>query len=267
VSGIGHEVDFTIADFVADLRAPTPSGAAEIVAPDCNEWTRSVDLLGRRVRTAMARSMATRQQRLAWLERRLAQVHPGVELRQKQQRLDELEQRLIRVTRGGLQERRTTLTHLAAHLRQRSPALRVAAARSRLDIARKTLGTSLQRRVSLLQHRLRDAAEHLQHQSPRARIAALRGRVDMLDKSLDALVQRRVHKLDARLRLAAGRLNTVSPLATLQRGYAIVTNAEGHVVTEATEVKTGDVIQTKLARGSLQARVEQVTPHRDDENQ
>ena len=222
VSGIGHEVDFTIADFVADVRAPTPSGAAEIVAPDCNEWTRSVDLLGRRVRTAMVRGMAARQQRLVWLERRLAQVHPGVELRQKAQRLDELEQRLIRVARSGVQERRTTLTHLAAHLRQRSPALRVAAARSRLA---------------------------------------------MLEKSLDACVQRRLHRLDARLRLAAGKLNTVSPLATLERGYAIVTNAEGHVVTDATEVKNGDVIQAKLSRGSLQARVEQVTPHRDDENQ
>src|SRR5687768_17491538 len=138
VSGVGHEVDFTIADFVADVRAPTPSGAAELVAPDCNEWTRSVEILGRRVRTAIVRGLASRQQRLVWLERRLAQVHPGVELRQKAQRLDELEQRLIRVARGGLQERRTTLMHLAAHLRQRSPALRVAAARGRLEIARKT---------------------------------------------------------------------------------------------------------------------------------
>lgn len=222
VSGIGHEVDFTIADFVADVRAPTPSGAAELVAPDCNEWTRSVDLLGRRVRTAMVRGMASRQQRLVWLERRLAQVHPGVELRQKAQRLDELEQRLSRVVRSGLQERRTTLMHLAAHLRQRSPALRVAAARSRLA---------------------------------------------MLDKSLGSSVLRRLHILDARLRLAAGKLNTVSPLATLQRGYAIVTNADGHVVTDATEVKNGDVIETRLSRGSLQARVEQATPHRNDENQ
>jgi exodeoxyribonuclease VII large subunit len=267
VSGIGHEVDFTIADFVADLRAPTPSGAAEIVAPDCNEWTRSVDLLGRRVRTAMVRDMAARQQRLVWLERRLAQVHPGVELRQKEQRLDELEQRLIRVARGGLQERRTTLMHLAAHLRQRSPALRVAAAHSRLDIARKTLGTSLQRRVSLLENRLRTAAGHLRQHSPRTHMAALRGRLEIADKSMTTSLHRRLHALEARLRVASGKLNAVSPLATLQRGYAIVTNADGHVVTEATEVKTGDVIQTKLARGSLQARVEQVTPHRDDENQ
>ena len=267
VSGVGHEVDFTIADFVADVRAPTPSGAAEIVAPDCNEWKRSVALLSRRANAAMVRHVAGCQQRLVWLERRLAQVHPGVELRQKAQRLDELEQRLIRCVRGGLQERKSTLIHLAAHLRQRSPALRVAAARGRLDIARKTLGTSLQRRLSVLDGRLRHAAGSLRQHSPALRISSLRGRVEMASKSMDTLLHRRLHKLDARLRLAAGKLNAVSPLATLQRGYAIVTDAQGTVVTDATSVKQGDVIETRLSRGSLQARVEQVTPHRDDENQ
>ncbi|HEY0682875.1 MAG TPA: exodeoxyribonuclease VII large subunit [Steroidobacter sp.] len=267
VSGVGHEVDFTIADFVADVRAPTPSGAAEIAAPDCNEWTRSVALLSRRANAAMVRHVASCQQRLVWLERRLAQVHPGVELRQKAQRLDELEQRLIRVVRGGLQERKSTLVHLAAHLRQRSPALRVAAARGRLEIARKTLGTSLQRRLSLLDSRLRHAAGSLRQHSPALRISALRGRVEIASNSMDSLLHRRLHKLDARLRLAAGKLNAVSPLATLQRGYAIVTDADGKVVTDATSVEHGDVIETRLSRGSLQARVERVTPHRDDENQ
>lgn len=267
VSGVGHEVDFTIADFVADVRAPTPSGAAEIVAPDCNEWIRTVELLGRRLKSAMARSLAGRQQRLLWLERRLAQVHPGVELRQRAQRLDELEQRLIRCMRHGLQKRQTTLTHLAAHLRQRSPVARVASAHTRLEIARKTLRTSLQRRIALAENRLRTAAGALRQHSPAARIAALRGRVEIADRTLNSSLQRKIHSLDARLRLAAGKLNAVSPLATLQRGYAIVTDANGTVVTDADSMKQGDVIEARLARGSLQARVEQSTPHRDDENQ
>ncbi|MBL8265425.1 exodeoxyribonuclease VII large subunit [Steroidobacter sp.] len=267
VSGVGHEVDFTIADFVADVRAPTPSGAAELVAPDCNEWTRSVALLGRRARTAMVRNLAARQQRLVWLERRLAQVHPGVELRQKAQRLDDLEQRLSRCMRHGLFKRRSSLVELAAHLRQRSPALRVAAARGRLDIARKTLGTSLQRRVSVAESRLRHAASNLRQHSPVARIAALRRRVEIADKSMETTLQRQLRNLEARFKLAAGKLNTVSPLATLQRGYAIVTDANGTVVTDAAPVKQGDMIETRLAHGSLRARVEQVVPHRDDEKQ
>ncbi|HWK50422.1 MAG TPA: exodeoxyribonuclease VII large subunit, partial [Steroidobacter sp.] len=267
VSGVGHEVDFTIADFVADVRAPTPSGAAEIVAPDCNEWTRSVDLFGRRVRNAMVRNMAARQQQLVWLERRLAQVHPGVELRQKAQRLDDLEQRLSRCVRHGLSQRRSTLVELAAHLRQRSPALRVAAARGRLDIARKTLATSLQRRVNLAEGRLRHAGSDLRQRSPVARITALRRRVEIADRSMETSLHRQLRKLEARFKLAAGKLNAVSPLATLQRGYAIVTDANGTVVTDATTVRPGDIIHTRLSRGTMQARVEHITPHRDDENQ
>jgi exodeoxyribonuclease VII large subunit len=71
--------------------------------------------------------------------------------------------------------------------------------------------------------------------------------------------------LDSRVRLAAGKLNTVSPLATLQRGYAIVTDAAGAVVTDASTVKQGDTIQARLSRGTLQARVEQPLPHPADD--
>ena len=268
VSGVGHEVDFTIADFVADVRAPTPSGAAELVAPDCNEWTRNVDLLGRRVRNAMIRSLASRQQTFVYLERRLAQVHPGVELRQRAQRLDELEQRLIRCVRHGLSQRRSTLAELAAHLRHRSPAVRVADARGRLEMARKTLGTSLQRQIGVLSARLRHATANLRHHSPALRVADLRGRLEVSRRGLDTSMHKRISRLDARLRLAAGKLNTVSPLATLQRGYAIVTDANEHVITDATAVNNGDIIHARLSRGSVQARVEQISrPESDDEKQ
>ena len=267
VSGIGHEVDFTIADFVADVRAPTPSGAAELVAPDCNEWTRNVDLLGRRVRNAMVRHLAKDEQRFTWLQRRLAQQHPGVELRQRAQRLDDLEQRLIRSIRHDLSRQRSTLVELAAHLRHQSPAVRVAAARGRLDIANKMLLPALQRRLGVLDARVRAAAGHLRQNSPAARVAAARGRIEVASKTLNSALQRRLGFLDARVRLAAGKLNTVSPLATLQRGYAIVTGADGHVMTDATSAHPGDLIQATLSRGTLHARVEQIAPLNEDEKQ
>jgi len=94
ISGVGHEVDFTIADFAADRRAPTPSGAAEIAVPDAAEWVARVVTDTRRLRAAMGRLLATRGERLAWQQRRLATAHPGNRLRQHGQRLDELERRL-----------------------------------------------------------------------------------------------------------------------------------------------------------------------------
>jgi exodeoxyribonuclease VII large subunit len=214
VAGIGHEVDFTIADFVADVRAPTPSGAAELVVPDSSEWLRNVLRIANRLTVALARSLKARQDRSAWLQRRLAQLHPGVELRQRAQRLDDLEQRLIRVVRSDLGERHRTLVQLAAELRQHSPALRVANARRRLEIAR---------------------------------------------ASIENCVRQNMEGFGKRLAVAVRTLDAVSPLATLQRGYAIVTDSKGTVVTNAQDVRAGQLIDARLTQGTIRARVERAT--------
>ncbi len=215
VSGVGHEIDFTIADFVADVRAPTPSGAAELVAPDCNEWLRNLSSWSRRLTNSLQRSLTETRSRLVWLQRRLEQRHPGVELRQRAQRLDELEQRLIRLTRQHLRHRHVLLAQQAAHLRQVSPAVRLAAAKGRLDMARAAIGAALRRRFQ---------------------------------------------KLHAQLAVAAGTLDAISPLATLQRGYAIVTEADGRVVTDVRSLAIGQTVQARLAAGRIGARVMEIIP-------
>jgi exodeoxyribonuclease VII large subunit len=212
ISGIGHEVDFTIADFVADQRAPTPSGAAELAAPDCNEWLRHLAVHSRRLMSALRRSLTNRSNQLTWLQRRLAQRHPGIELRQRAQRLDELEQRLTRLLQQQIRHRRALVAQQAAHLR---------------------------------------------HVSPVVRLSAVKGRLQMSRASLEAALHRQLQHLRSQLRVAVGTLDAISPLATLQRGYAIVTDAQGHVVTDARGLTIGQTIQARLAIGRVQARVEQ----------
>ena len=94
VTGIGHEIDFTIADFVADLRAPTPSAAAQLVAPDAAVWRRRLEQLLARFAAAARRALRSEASRLEALTRRLRLSHPGARLQQHSQRLDELEARL-----------------------------------------------------------------------------------------------------------------------------------------------------------------------------
>ncbi len=211
VSGVGHETDFTIADFVADVRAPTPSGAAELVAPDGAEWLRSVAALERRLGTSLRRSLQQRSARVQWLNGRLGQLHPGVQLRQHAQRLDELEQRLQRAMRQQLLARHNRLARQLARLEQRSPAIRLRDTRHRLLRTETSLHTAFQRQL-----------------------AARRQQVAM----------------------AAGKLDAFSPLATLQRGYAIVTDVQGRVLTDARGLNVGEVVQARLAAGRLQARIE-----------
>lgn len=211
VTGVGHEVDFTIADLVADVRAPTPSGAAELVAPDADQYLRGLALTMRRIANAARRSVIDVRDRAAWLNKRLLQLHPGVTLRQQAQRVDELEQRL-----------RRGLLHRVAHLKSQ----------------------------------LGEQSAHLRRHSPALRLASARGHLATLHVHLRAGMQRRLEHWRTRLGIAARTLDAVSPLATLQRGYAIVTNASGSVLTSATGIAAGDQIHARLAKGALTARVE-----------
>ena len=93
VSGVGHEVDFTIADFVADVRAPTPSGAAELVVPDRQVWLQRLAQLQLRFEVMWRRHARHADSALQAMSRRLQRAHPGTRLAQHAQRLDELEQR------------------------------------------------------------------------------------------------------------------------------------------------------------------------------
>ena len=121
VSGIGHEIDFTIADFAADVRAPTPSGAAELVVPDRGEWLRTLALALERLVRASQRRLRREHERLGWLAGRLERLHPRERLVARMQRLDELEGRLGRTLRERLARAGLRLGAVARTLAAVSP--------------------------------------------------------------------------------------------------------------------------------------------------
>lgn len=214
VSAVGHETDFSIADFVADLRAPTPSAAAELISPDQGAWLAQVSRHERRLAQLMLQRLVNERRQLDLLARRLQ--HPGRRLQEQGQRLDELEARL----RRAMHQRLTQEKRLLASLNQRlSPRLAL-------------------ERLRFLQQRLAAAAT-------------------ALPRGMRRVIEQRRQHLQAR----AHGLETVSPLATLARGYAMVTDAEGRLVTSYSQVDTGATIHTRLAKGKL---VSVVTAGLDD---
>lgn len=139
VSGVGHEIDVTIADFVADHRAATPSAAAEHVSPNGEEWLQAFVNVETRLVGQMNRHRQAKAQALAWLGKRLAQQHPGRRLRDQGQRLDELEQRLHYAWRSHLRHATARLSALAAQLHRHDPSRRL----QHLQSQRENLGRRL----------------------------------------------------------------------------------------------------------------------------
>ena len=128
VTGVGHEIDFTIADLVADLRAPTPSAAAESVVPDAGEWAARYRGFEARLVLVARRELTARRSEVRMLAKRL--VHPKRRLFDHSQRLDAVAMRLSRAANAGLRERRARLAGVAARLARHAPERTVRACRS-----------------------------------------------------------------------------------------------------------------------------------------
>jgi exodeoxyribonuclease VII large subunit len=147
VSGVGHEIDFTITDFVADLRAPTPSAAAESVVPDGSDLLRRFDQSRQRLSTLARHRLERAGTRLGQLEHRLAQCHPEQRLQRQRQRLDESEMRLRRAVGYRLESAGHRLTGARTRLWAERPHLRLKHAQERLERMQHSLDSSIDRRL------------------------------------------------------------------------------------------------------------------------
>jgi exodeoxyribonuclease VII large subunit len=177
VSAVGHETDVSIADFVADVRAPTPSAAAELLAPDSSDLQRRLDSLQRRLQLRVQHLLAARQMQLEGLRRRLR--HPGERLRQQAQRLDDLELRLQRAIALRLQTAGERLARLETRLAGQHPERLLALLRQRLEHLHQRLPRAMRAALRERRQKLEAAAQTLQAVSPLATLG--RGYSILLD--------------------------------------------------------------------------------------
>lgn len=230
VTGIGHEIDHTIADFVADYRAPTPSAAAEKVAPELSMLEESLRHHTQRLRAAVRRRIDTERHRLhaSWARvedpRRLLAHH--------------------RLRLEGLRER--VESALDDGLRARAGALRQQARRLDALHPRRTLRED--------EKILRSLRERLVRRAPTARLAQERARLVELDTLLREAVRTGLAGCRQLHRGLGHRLDGLSPLRALDRGYGLV-RAKGRVVRRASDVQPGEGIQIDVATGRIEAEV------------
>jgi exodeoxyribonuclease VII large subunit len=168
VVGVGHEIDFTIADFAADLRAATPTAAAELVSPDQAEWRARVQDLQITLTRDALRAVQMRLERLMRLQSRMDLAQPARRLQQNAQRLDELWERLLRAHSAIASHRRQRLLHVRSRLASVSPVAALAGAAQRLSRQGELLNLHLRRRLRDAQQRLSRNEDLLASFSPRA---------------------------------------------------------------------------------------------------
>lgn len=211
VSAVGHETDFSLSDFAADLRAPTPSVAAELLVPSCDDLGRRLQLLSRRLAAAQRHHLQRAMQRADRAALRLNACRPQARLELLCRRQAEALRRLRGAWQRRLDGERSRLGHAGAVLRAVHP----------------------QQRIARLHERLAAVSQH-----PQAAIA------------------RRLGQHALHLRGLARSLEAVSPLATVARGYAILSQPDGRVVRSVLDARPGDLLQARLADGSLALRVD-----------
>jgi exodeoxyribonuclease VII large subunit len=210
ISAVGHETDFTIVDFVADLRAPTPSAAAELVIRSRQEVENQAEAVEERLVRAMERLLLEARHRLTERAQHGTFARMVDLIRQRQQKLDDLTYRLERSERQALEQRRRKWETVAAAVR---------------------------------------------HYDLRRVLAGIRGELAAGTAALAAAMRNQLLQNKVRVERMGRALETLSPLAILERGYALVFDSSGNLIKDAEQVKVGEEISARMARGEIRATV------------
>ena len=168
VSAVGHEIDVTIADYVADARAPTPSAAAELISPEAETLYRHLDGISARLAATMEATLDASKEQLQAFRQRLRRASPTATLQQQMLRLDELTQRLAHASRGRLDTARFRLDALRRNLLAHEPRPAIALGRERLQSLRRRLTGAMHDRLEQTRQRLAVCENALNHLGPEA---------------------------------------------------------------------------------------------------
>ena len=239
ISAVGHETDFSISDFVADVRAPTPSAAAELVIGRKIDFEENLAQTARR----LARALNTRQLEL---KNRFLHCHrswvfrePEILVRQYRQRVDVLTHNMGQTLSGAARDRR-----------------------ERINNARREIGQSLSNAARDRRERIHDARREMANLL-RGAVRERQQRIDEAGMQAKHLMLTEKERKKNRLDQAGSQLRLLGPRAVLDRGYSITRTLDGALIRSPREVKRGDPLVTLLADGHIESTTEKTKLEED----
>lgn len=254
ISAVGHEVDFSICDFVADVRAATPTAAAELVTPDQRDLLDRVGNRARRAQSAITQQLALARRNLLALQTADPLARPHRPIQQRAQRLDEIQLQLRAAWTERLRETRTALNQLELGI------VRFAAGATFARLER-AVDQRLLRLSDAIAARLRNAAASVEQHSRRAERALPIRRLERLDERLaqtaariTRIAARQIRDRRAALNARAAQLEAIDPQAVVRRGYSITRLAGSRKIVRSTaDIKDHARIVIEVADGEFRA--------------
>ena len=255
ITGVGHETDFTIADFVADLRAPTPSSAAEIVVKSRQEFERHIAEHQRHLIQQMRYRFSQWRHHVRDLQTHRGFRQLDLMLRNRRQQLDEMSNSLAIGLRLRLAMARQRITEANAHVASFDLRGRATVLRRGIDQQRSELSAALDRVVARKHRHLNVVQMRFAALDLRARVGTLRRRWERDTAELQVRFERMVKSKRKLFDALETQLRERDPLRILERGYAIAYDATGKVLRSPDQVALGDDISIRVAQGELAATV------------
>ena len=256
ISAVGHEVDVTISDLVADVRAATPTAAAELAVPDVAEVLAVVE----RHRAALTRTVGHQvelgRMALAGVQGRRAFAEPLAIVQRREQVIDELNSRLPGMLLRRIHDLHSRLRHCEALVQRIQPQAYVLRLVRELSQQQERLRWAVSRRLAADERRLGGVASALLAADPVHRLGRLADRLDDAERRLHAAARHRVGLSSDRLEAQTGRLSALSYRGTLRRGFSITRFKKGRgVVRQADQVRKGTRLITEVADGEFESQV------------
>jgi len=255
ISAVGHEVDFTIADFVADVRAATPSAAAEIAVPDSQQLLAKISSHCQRLSHLIRQNLQIESRHLKQLQHRLPK--PKTTLQQQLAKLSQLNDRLQRSWSQTINNKRQQLDHWSIRLTH--PQAKITAQQHKVTRLNQQLQHTMMQIIHYEDQRLNQLQQGLQLYSPLPTIKQQQATLAQLELRLNNVTRQSLDHYQRQLQQHIKTLATVSPLNTLARGYSITSAIDsGDIIRDVDQVELGESIHVRLHNGQLDCAIKKV---------